>query len=160
VSDSDFVIVRASAGDDLADVETLQNQSFTNPWRAEALRWELRNTNVARLYLMRTRDAQLVAYCACWIVAGELHINSLAVDEGWRRRGVATRLLTHILRDAVSEGAGSATLEVRESNAAARLLYEHLGFRVEAIRRDYYREPREDALILWRRTLAGSDGIC
>jgi ribosomal-protein-alanine N-acetyltransferase len=158
--DPDFVIWRASAADDLVEVEALQQRSFTNPWRSEALRWELRNTQVARLYLMRAADGPLVAYCACWIVAGELHINSLAVDEAWRRRGVATRLLAHVFGDAVAHGARSATLEVRASNAPARLLYERLGFRVEAIRRDYYQEPKEDALILWRRTLARSGTLC
>jgi [ribosomal protein S18]-alanine N-acetyltransferase len=156
----EFIVTRAAAADDLADVEALQRRAFTNPWRAEALRWELKNTDVARLYLMKTNDRELVAYCACWMVFDELHINSLAVDEPWRRRGLATRLLERVFQDAIASGAKSATLEVRRSNTAARLLYERLGFSVEAVRRDYYQEPREDALILWRRTLAGSSGLC
>jgi len=156
----DFLVTRASPTDDLGDVEALQQRAFTNPWRAEALRWELKNTDVARLYLMRTPDRQLVAYCACWMVFDELHINSVAVDEPWRRRGLASRLLEQVFREAVASGAKSATLEVRRSNMAARLLYERLGFVVEAVRRDYYQGPREDALILWHRTLARSDGLC
>lgn len=149
-----FVISRASATDDLSEVEALQQRSFTNPWGAEALRWELTNTDVARLYLMRAGDGTLVAYCACWLIFDELHINSLAVDLPFRRRGLATRLLTDVFRDAVSAGARSATLEVRQSNRAARGLYERLGFRVEGVRRGYYQDPREDALVLWRRSLA------
>ena len=139
---------------DLAAVEALQRRSFTNPWGAEAIKWELENTDVARLYVMRDPDGVLTAYCACWIVFDELHINSLAVEETFRRRGLARRLLQHVLAEARRSGAKSATLEVRQSNHAARLLYEGLGFHVEGVRRDYYQDPREDALILWHRDLA------
>jgi ribosomal-protein-alanine N-acetyltransferase len=156
----DFVTARASAHDDLSEVEALQRRAFTNTWGAEALRWELTNTDVARLYLMRSPGGTLVAYCACWMVFDELHINSLAVDSPWRRRGLARRLLGEVFRDAVDAGARSATLEVRQSNAAARKLYEGLGFLVEGVRRDYYQEPREDALILWNRSLARPERLC
>lgn len=158
---ADFVVLRASGADDLSEVEALQRRSFTNPWGADALRWELNNTDVARLYLMRAQPGgTLVAYCACWMIFDELHINSLAVDERWRRRGLARRLLDDVFRDAVRAGARSATLEVRQSNRAARALYERLGFTVEAVRRDYYQEPREDALVLWQRSLARPGGLC
>ena len=155
-----FEIRRASPDEDLRDVEALQRRAFTNAWGADAIRWELQNTDVARLYLMRNADGVLVAYCACWMVFDELHINSLAVDAPWRRRGLARRLLGAVFRDAVEAGAHSATLEVRQSNAPARELYETLGFQVEAVRRDYYQDPREDALVLWHRSLAASQGLC
>jgi ribosomal-protein-alanine N-acetyltransferase len=150
----DFEIRRASTIADFNAVEALQRRAFTSPWGAEAIRWELENTDVARLYIMREPGGGVVAYCACWMVFDELHINSLAVDEDWRRRGLASRLLSKVFRDATKDGARSATLEVRQSNQAARDLYERLGFRVEAVRRDYYQQPREDALILWHRRLA------
>jgi len=149
----DIVIGRAEA-DDLRAVEALQRRTFSNPWGMDAIRWELENTDVARLYVMRQIDGQLIAYCACWLIFDELHINSLAVEEGWRRRGLAVRLLRHVIIDTVRSGARSATLEVRRSNVAARGLYEGLGFRVEAVRRDYYQQPREDALLLWHRQLS------
>ena len=155
-----FVVSRASPQDDLSDVEALQRRAFTNAWGAEALRWELTNTDVARLYLMRSPGGALVAYCACWMVFDELHINSLAVDPAWRRRGLARRLLRDVFRDALGAGARSATLEVRRSNLAARVLYERLDFHVEGVRRDYYQEPREDALILWNRSLARPESLC
>jgi tRNA threonylcarbamoyl adenosine modification protein YeaZ/ribosomal-protein-alanine acetyltransferase len=148
-----WTIARASGADDLSTVEALQRRAFTNAWGAEALRWELENTDVARLYLLRDPEGTLVAYCACWMVFDELHINSLAVDDRWRRRGLARELLRAVIRDAARSGAKGATLEVRASNNAARALYEGLGFHVEAVRRDYYRDPREDALILWNRGL-------
>ncbi|HET9372073.1 MAG TPA: ribosomal protein S18-alanine N-acetyltransferase, partial [Vicinamibacterales bacterium] len=149
---------RAAGAADLADVDALQRRTFTNAWGADAIRWELENTDVARLYVLRGRDGALIGYCACWMVFDELHINSLAIDESWRRRGAARHLLTFVFDDAVTAGARSATLEVRQSNVAARALYEGLGFRVEGVRRDYYQEPREDALILWNRRLADGRG--
>jgi ribosomal-protein-alanine N-acetyltransferase len=114
----------------------------------------LANSDVARLYALSGPKGELLAYCSCWMLFDELHINSLAVDEGWRRRGLARRLLKEVFREAVAAGARSATLEVRQSNQAARALYEGLGFVVEGTRRGYYQSPREDALILWHRRLA------
>ena len=148
-----LTIAMAAGPDDVSAVEALQRRAFTNAWGAEAIRWELENTDVARLYVARAPDGSLVAYCACWMIFDELHINSFAVEAAWRRRGVARRLLAHVLDAAITAGAHSATLEVRASNHAARGLYEGLGFKVESVRRDYYQEPREDALILWNRHL-------
>jgi ribosomal-protein-alanine N-acetyltransferase len=146
-----LLLRRASTAEDLAAVADLQKATFTNAWGTEAIRWELEHTDVARLYVMYEPQGALVGYCACWMVFDELHINSLAVGGAWRRRGMARRLLRHVLRDAAAAGARSATLEVRRSNEAARALYEGLGFQVEAERTGYYQEPPEDALILWHR---------
>ena len=155
---ADDWVLGVATSSDLASVEALQRRAFTNPWGAEAIKWELENTDVARLYVMRHRSGTVVAYCACWKVFDELHINSLAVEESLRRRGLARRLLQHVIADARASGARSATLEVRQSNHAARLLYEGLGFRVEGVRRDYYQDPREDALVLWHRDLTKFSG--
>jgi len=155
VSDAGIVITRAEP-EALAAVEALQRRTFSNPWGMDAIRWELEHTDVARLYVMRLPSRQVIAYCACWLIFDELHINSLAVEEFWRRRGLALRLLKTVIAECVAAGARSATLEVRRSNEAARALYEGLGFRVEAVRRDYYQQPREDALLLWHRALAES----
>jgi ribosomal-protein-alanine N-acetyltransferase len=87
-------------------------------------------------------------------VVDELHINSLAVDPDFRRRGIARQLLAFVIGAAIRDGAASATLEVRESNQAGRALYAGMGFAVEGVRRGYYDNPREDALVLWNRHLA------
>lgn len=148
-----LTITRAGADDDLSEISALQARTFTNPWSAESLRWELANTDVARLYVMR-QGGRVVGYLACWIILDELHINSLAVDPDLRRQGLATTLLRAVCRDAVAAGATKATLEVRRSNRPATALYERLGFAVEGVRVGYYEQPSEDALILWCRTLA------
>ena len=158
---------RVLAGESLDAVAHIQRQSFTNPWSADAIGWELRETDVARVYVLESAGsspggpAATIAYCACWVIFDELHINSLAVAPEARRQGRARHLLGGVFRDAVAGGATSATLEVRRSNDAALALYKGLGFQVEGVRADYYQQPREDALILWHRTLhllAGQTG--
>jgi tRNA threonylcarbamoyl adenosine modification protein YeaZ/ribosomal-protein-alanine acetyltransferase len=148
-----WTIVDVRTPGEVAAVARLQERSFGNAWGAEALAGGLTNPNIARLYAVRLRSAELVAYCACWQVVDELHINSLAVDPAHRRRGIAKSLLAAVMAAAAAAGAASATLEVRESNRAGRALYEGLGFRIEGVRRDYYENPREDALVLWHRAL-------
>ena len=148
-----FQIERVADERGLADVLALQTSSFSNPWSAEALRWELEHSPVSRLYVLRDAEGAVVAFCACWQLVDELHINSVAVTPGRRRQGLGSELMRGVLARAREEGAVKATLEVRRSNDAARILYERLGFEVEAIRPDYYTNPREDALILWLRDL-------
>lgn len=148
---------RAGPDEPLDGVAALQAQSFIRPWSVDAIRWELQQNPVARLFLLEDA-AHLLGFCACWIVAGEVHINSLAIAPAVRRQGHARRLLREVFRSAAREGAHAATLEVRRSNTAAVALYTALGFAVEGVRRDYYEQPREDALILWRHGLAADDG--
>jgi ribosomal-protein-alanine N-acetyltransferase len=118
---------------------------------------DLRHSDVARGYVLRLGEAKVAAFCTCWVIADELHINTLAVDASLRRRGLGTALVRYVIEAARLEGADRATLEVRRSNVPALRLYERLGFRIEAIRPKYYREPEEDALILWYREPVGSE---
>jgi len=129
---------------DVRSIATLESNSFSNPWTPEAL-VEMIGSDVTRIFVARC-GGQIVAFCACWVIAGELHINTLAVDGNRRRRGIATRLLQYVLRETAVQ---RATLEVRRSNSAALKLYEGLGFSATAVRRGYYTNPDEDALILW-----------
>jgi ribosomal-protein-alanine N-acetyltransferase len=150
---------RAGANEPLAAVADLQRQSFSRPWSAEQISAELRESTVARLYVLEWESRApgtaltLAAYCACWLIIDELHINSLAVSPGLRRQGLARSLLLGVFDDVLGSGAASATLEVRRSNTAALALYGGLGFRVDGVRADYYEAPREDALVLWHRHL-------
>jgi ribosomal-protein-alanine N-acetyltransferase len=136
------------AAADIDAVAALEVESFANPWPREQLVWELRNSDVTRIFVVRDADV-IVAFCLCWVIFDELHINTLAVAPDRRRGGVATLLMQHVLAEAAKEGARKATLEVRASNQAALALYERLGFRVTARRPGYYTNPQEDALILW-----------
>lgn len=146
--------LRPGASDaDIDAVVGLESESFTNPWPRETLVWELENSDVTRAYVLRDDAGAIAAFCICWVIFDELHINTLAVAPVARRRGIATTLLRHVMADAAASGATRATLEVRASNAAALGLYERLGFHVAAARPGYYVRPEEDALILWREGL-------
>jgi ribosomal-protein-alanine N-acetyltransferase len=146
----------ATADAEIDAVAALETESFTNPWTRETLVWELRNSDVTRAYLLRNDEDRVVAFCLCWVIFDELHINTVAVAPSDRRQGLAIALLRQVIAEAVRAGASKATLEVRASNTAALGLYERLGFHVAARRAGYYTKPEEDALILWRENLASS----
>jgi ribosomal-protein-alanine N-acetyltransferase len=140
------------------DVLAIEEASFTNPWTREMYLAEMENRGVSYCYLASDDDGRVVGFCSFWRVLDELHINNLAVRPEARRSGVATALLGHVLREGAAMGARRATLEVRQSNDPARLLYERFGFSVAGIRRAYYTKPVEDALVLWREGLANMTG--
>jgi ribosomal-protein-alanine N-acetyltransferase len=140
---------RAELARDLDGILAVDAATFERPWTRAMYEWEWTHSDVARFYVARHGEAA-VGYCAGWVIFDELHINNLAVDPGWRRRGVASALLAFVLDAAAAEGATRATLEVRRSNEPARRLYERFGFAFAGVRTGYYREPVEDALVLWR----------
>ncbi len=143
-----MVIERISEPADLDAVAALESATFTNPWTREMLERELRQTDVARVYVVRLPGYPVAAFCACWLVYDELHINTIAVDARLRRQGIATALMRYLVAEAASLGASRTYLEVRRSNLPAQRLYERLGFTVAAVRRNYYTQPEEDALVL------------
>jgi ribosomal-protein-alanine N-acetyltransferase len=149
-------LARDAADDDIDAITALEADAFTNPWSRDTLVWELQNSDVTRGYVLRDDRHEIVAFCLCWVIFDELHINTLAVATRLRRRGLATVLLRHVMADAAASGATSATLEVRASNTPALELYQRLGFTVAATRPRYYAKPDEDALILRRNGLIAS----
>jgi len=149
----DVRIERLSDERDVDAIVALETESFTNPWSRETLLWELRNSDVTYIYVLRRDEGDVVAFCICWMLFDELHINTVAVAPSERRRGLAKALLRHVFAEAALRGVRRATLEVRTSNSAALRLYEGLGFQVTSTRPRYYTNPEEDALILWREGL-------
>jgi ribosomal-protein-alanine N-acetyltransferase len=145
-----MTVERISASEDLDAVAELEAASFTNPWTREMLERELQRSDVARVYVLRTAGYRVAAFCACWIVHDELHINTIAVQADLRRQGLATMLMQGLLEQAAAEGVERAYLEVRQSNLPAQRLYESLGFALAGVRRRYYTHPEEDALVLTR----------
>jgi len=136
------------------DVLAVEEASFSHPWTREMYLSELQNRGVSFCFFAREESGRVVGFCSFWRVLDELHINNLAVLPDVRREGIASALLARVLQEGVSLGAHRATLEVRRSNEPARLLYERFGFSIAGVRRAYYSDPIEDALILWRDGLA------
>lgn len=132
---------------DLDDVLAIEEASFQTPWSRAAFRYELTQNRVARSTVMRA-DGRVVGYLCLWEIGREIHITNVAVDPGWRRRGIARALVGHMLEDARRRGIAQVFLEVRPTNAEALGLYERFGFRVIGRRRGYYVDTGEDALVM------------
>jgi ribosomal-protein-alanine N-acetyltransferase len=148
-----ITIESLSSPNDLDAVLDIETESFTSPWTREMYLAEMQNVGVSFCYLARDEQGMVVGFCSFWRVVDELHVNNLAVLPAYRRRGIGTSLLMSVLKEGARLGARRATLEVRRSNEVARRLYEQLGFSTAGVRRAYYTNPIEDALVLWRERL-------
>ena len=126
-------------------MQAIEQESFTDPWPphdfTEAMEWPV-------VFLVAAIDSRVIGYVIAQPVADEGEILNVAVDGAFRGRGVARSLIRHTLAHLARIGVESVFLEVRESNRAARTLYERLGFSEVGRRRGYYRKPREDAVLL------------
>lgn len=141
-------IERITTAADLDAVLEIEEASFHNPTTRQWYERELQRPEVCFIYVLRTPHAGVAAFCAFWRVADQAHINNLAVRPELRQRGLGSRLLQAVIAEARRLGATALTLEVRRSNVAAQRLYMRAGFREEAVRKSYYTQPVEDALVL------------
>jgi len=141
------LIIRRMTEDDLEAVERIEQHVFLSPWSHRAFLYELKENQFA-LPLVAVVDERIRGYIVAWIVADELHIGTVAVDETWRRRGVAKILLEKIFRIANERQCTRAYLEVRRSNESAQKLYERLGFHAVGVRQKYYTPQQEDAIVM------------
>ena len=146
----DDVVVRAAVEEDLGAIHAIERASFGDPWSLDGFR-DLLDHPRAKLEVAVGAEGEVLGYAVAWYVADESEIANIAVAPAARRRGVGARLLDRILGAAATFGAKTVFLEVRESNASARKLYEARQFEVSGRRLKYYREPDEDALIMRRR---------
>ncbi|MCL4845920.1 MAG: ribosomal protein S18-alanine N-acetyltransferase [Acidobacteria bacterium] len=144
-----YTVSRLMVEHDLDGLLAVEAESFTRPTPRETYEWEAAHSDVARVFVLRGPGGGIEGYCAAWLIFDELHVHNLAIRVASRGKGLAAGLLGHVLTAAAVEGARRATLEVRESNVAARRLYTRLGFSVAGRRRHYYTQPVEDALVLW-----------
>ena len=145
-------LIRPMEPRDIQAVFALEQACFSLPWSREALEKELENS-IAR-YLVAEHGGKLIAYCGMWLIIDEAHITNIAVEEAYRKQAVGTKLLCAAQDLARKEGMRSMTLEVRESNAPAIGLYEKLGFQAYGLRKKYYPDNGENALIMWNNSLA------
>ncbi len=132
---------------DLEAVMQIDERCFSAPWTASAYVVELSNRSAS--YLVARRGQKIVGYGGVWVIMDEAHLTTLAVDPVERRRRVGERLLLGLLEEGVLRGASRATLEVRESNGGAQDLYRKYGFYEAALRRTYYTDNGENAVVMW-----------
>jgi ribosomal-protein-alanine N-acetyltransferase len=143
--------------EDLQAVLAIEHASFALPWTEEMFLRDLARDDLAEILVARGAEAgesaPVAGFLSYWVVQDEMHINNLAVDPRWRRRGIGMALLAASLDRARARGARHAFLEVRASNAAAQALYRQAGFQPAGTRRRYYSHPVEDAVIMRRSQL-------
>ena len=132
----------------LKGVMAIERQVYPRPWSPSLFISEMSEPN-NRAYLVAKMGKDVVGYGGMICYGDEAHITTIAVDPAWQRHKIATRLLLNLAREANRRGAKNLTLEVRVGNVGAQHLYEKFGFEKAGVRKNYYVETNEDALVMW-----------
>ena len=140
------VIIRRMTIADVDGVAAVEAATFPTPWSRDAFASEMKN--VAARYLVAEKDGSIIGYAGAWIILDESHITNIAVMESCRGQGIGRRLTHGLMQYLSNLGAVYATLEVRRSNTVAQNLYVSLGFIKLGVRKRYYEDNGEDALIM------------
>jgi ribosomal-protein-alanine N-acetyltransferase len=144
------VTIRTLQLRDLAAIEAIERDSYSTPWSRSMFAGELSKASSVCFGALEDDTDELVGYLIVSRYVDAWHVMNIAVDPNRRRAGVATALLERLFEVTAGDGRRGYTLEVRVSNQAAIDLYQRLGFQPRGIRRAYYTDNREDALIMWR----------
>ncbi len=132
----------------LRSVLKIESQVYARPWSLSLFVSELA-LRTSRAYYVAKINGVLCGYAGLMVTEDDGHITTLAVDPAWHRNKIGTRLLLTLAREAIRRGACNLTLEVRVTNHAAQEMYRRFGFRPAGIRKNYYVETNEDALVMW-----------
>lgn len=145
------IIIRPMQSCDIDGVFALENACFRSPWSKESLAGELKN-KVAHYLVMQYED-ELIGYAGMWVMYNEAHITNIGISPAHRSKGLGKRLMLAIMEYALTFSANEMTLEVRESNTVAQNLYFSLAFECAGIRKHYYSDTDEAAMILWNHDI-------
>jgi ribosomal-protein-alanine N-acetyltransferase len=145
----DNIVIEFMKFGDLDQVIDVEHQCFTTPWSRYAFTCELRDNQFSH-YIVARNDDRILGYGGIWVVLNEAHVTNVGVIPRYRGRGVGEALMRTLTEIAKSRGAKKMTLEVRKSNYIAQNLYSKLGFEPLGIRRGYYIDDKEDAVIMWK----------
>ncbi|WP_373046419.1 ribosomal protein S18-alanine N-acetyltransferase [Vulgatibacter sp.] len=140
--------MRRMVAADVEPVMEVERRAFKNPWSEDLFRRELTHDWSTILLALEPGTERVLGFVIFWVVHDEIHILNVAVDPPARRRGVARALLEELLQRGRRQKLALATLEVRKSNTGAIALYEGLGFRAVGVRKGYYVDEGEDAIVM------------
>lgn len=132
---------------DLRAVLRIESRTSSTPWSLGLFLAETRRAD--RIYLVARAGGRVVGYAGMLLIGADGHVTTVAVDPDHQGGGVGTRLVLGLIREAAAQGIEAVTLEVRASNQPALALYRRFGFAPAGVRAAYYRDPVEDALVLW-----------
>lgn len=144
--------VEPMTAQDLDRVLEIEALSYSTPWSRRAFVSEVTDNSYAYYFVAR-RDGVIVGYVGMWVILDEAHITNIAVAPECRRLGIGQTMLETMFERAKEHGATRMTLEVRVSNLGARALYRKLGFADRGLRKGYYTDSNEDAIIMWKDDL-------
>lgn len=137
---------------DLPQVEALDRDSFPTPWPAETFEYEVTRNPCAFCWVAEKHHpdtpAMIVGFIVIWLVVDEAHIATFAIQQDFRRKGIAQALLAATLLLCHQQGGRMAMLEVREGNLGAQMLYQKFGFEVVGSRKNYYQDSHEAAILM------------
>ncbi|HEX3016161.1 MAG TPA: ribosomal protein S18-alanine N-acetyltransferase [Desulfobacteria bacterium] len=133
----------------LDEVLEIEKQSFPTPWSRYAFNCELNDNEFAH-YFCVTHQNKVVGYMGVWVIIDEGHITNVAIHQDYRNRGLGELLMRTVASRCLALGVERMTLEVRTSNLIAQSLYKRLGFTSAGIRKGYYTDTQEDAIIMWK----------
>ncbi|HAI21247.1 MAG TPA: ribosomal-protein-alanine N-acetyltransferase [Clostridiales bacterium UBA8153] len=142
---------------DIDEVLEIEKLCFPTPWTRRAFVSEL-NENVYAHYIVARSNGRLAGYAGMWVILEEAHITNIAVHPAYRRQGLGWLLLHELMERARVRHATAMTLEVRTSNLVAQTMYTRAGFQVRGLRKGYYTDTKEDAIVMWKDDLAISTG--
>jgi ribosomal-protein-alanine N-acetyltransferase len=142
----------------LRSVLNIENQVYPRPWTMSLFLSEL-GLRATRAYFVAKVGRDVVGYAGLMVSVDEGHITTIAVDPRWHRHQIGTRLMLVAFREAVARGLSALTLEVRVSNEGAQAMYRRFGFGPVGIRKGYYAETNEDALVMWARDLGTPESL-
>jgi len=148
-----FVVEKMTPAE-INEVRQIETASFSTVWPSDAFYNELHSNRSAHYFVGKV-DGKTVAYGGIWVVMEDSHVTTIAVDQNYRGRKYGDVLLGHLIAEAISRGAAWMTLEVRESNAIAQSLYRKYGFATVTVRKAYYSDNNENALVMWAGDLRG-----
>ncbi len=149
------VRIRRMREQDAKAAAALEASVSPEAWSERAFQEAVSDKNA--IYLAAEQDGALVGCCGLWISLDEADLCNVAVDRAFWRRGIASRMIGELFAMGEAAGVRDFTLEVRKKSRAAVALYEKLGFAAEGVRRDFYKNPEDDALIMWKRRSDGAD---
>jgi len=143
------LLIRPANKNDVKPIADLEKLCFSLPWSERSFFEEITKNKIAR-YAVAENCGQIIGYAGVWLVTDEGHITNVAVHPDFRRKGIARELVSSLMESSGKEGIKSYTLEVRISNEEAIELYKNLNFKACGVRREYYDDNSEDALIMWK----------
>ncbi|MGD8412786.1 MAG: ribosomal protein S18-alanine N-acetyltransferase [Candidatus Latescibacterota bacterium] len=141
----------------IAAVVEIEHEAFTSPWTAEMFQQEVEENSFSRSYVALV-EGRVAGYFVAWFLRREVHLLNIAVARSQQRRGLGRFMLRFLLDTAIKERKDMITLEVRESNEAAIRLYRSFGFSPIGIRRQYYQDDKENALLMSRNLSGWNEG--